>query len=102
MPVIMPNALTECKTEVSYLVLSTLGTYKWLWQSYVIILVRFICIMEDNMHFFCILQFQHLTGWSYTMVLGVCPETSKNPPDLWKALVSNKLASDAGTGSLTP
>lgn len=27
MPVIMPNALTECKTEVSYLVLTTLGTY---------------------------------------------------------------------------
>lgn len=52
MPVIMPNALTECKTEVNYLVSTTLSTYKWLWQSYVVILVRFICIMEDNMHFF--------------------------------------------------
>lgn len=51
----MPNALTECKTEVNYLVSTTLSTYKWLWQSYVVILVRFICIMEDNMHFFFIL-----------------------------------------------
>lgn len=51
MPAIMPNVLTECKTEVSYLVLTTLGTYNWLRQSYVIILVRFICIMEDNVHF---------------------------------------------------
>lgn len=48
----MPNAVTGCKTEVNYLVLTTLSTYKWLWQSYVVILVRFICIMEDNMHFF--------------------------------------------------
>ena len=83
MPVIMPSALTECKTGVSYLVLTTLGTYKWLRQSYVVILVRFICIMDDNMDFFfCILRFQHLTGLSYTVVLGVCPEASKNPPDL--------------------
>lgn len=52
MPVIMPSALTECKTGVSYLVLTTLGTYKWLRQSYVVILVRFICIMDDNMDFF--------------------------------------------------
>lgn len=52
MPVIMPSAPTECKTGVSYLVLTTLGTYKWLRQSYVVILVRFICIMDDNMDFF--------------------------------------------------
>lgn len=27
---IMPNALAECETDMGYLVLTTLDTYKWL------------------------------------------------------------------------